>query len=189
MSMKKSFITIAALLLTLNANADYFSRQGRAKVKLSLERIDSDGFPHKIKSQLISNTIFEITPNDKTTLTLRSENVILPKLEFKYTENDWGNALGWRMVASLNTENIIALLKAVCDKQCLRKNISVTELIERLPSEQKTYSIKANYFEYNGTRMTDKENMTSRIRFQLTNEEHLNLVIKFPKYWKLYNLY
>lgn len=187
--MKKCLITIGVLLLTLNANADYFARQGRAKVKLSLERINSDGFLHKIKTPLISNAIFEITPNDQTTLTVRSEKSSLPKLEFKYSENDWGNALGWRMTANLNTDNVIALLKTVCDQQCLLKNLSVAELMKRLPSEQKTYPIKANYFEYNGTRMTEKENMTSKIRFQLSNEEQLNLVIKFPKHWKLYNLY
>ena len=197
-SILLSVALMSSAVLSPTANAAVYASHGKAKANLFLSRTDRDGFEKNISGSALGklfgkNATFEVTPADKDYMTPGKgphQKIEIPGLSYNYHESDWGYSEGWEMSATLSSMTVKTLVETVCNTHCQKINPDVQALLTSLESRTTdTYPISSRYSAYHGDTVgwSDTDGLRTTLTLDTASGEHLNLTLKFPRNWKLYD--
>jgi hypothetical protein len=198
----RSFAVVSLLSFLIfngsSALAEEYASAGKVTAKLYLNRIDKDGFTRHIAGNWLiglfaDHVAFEITPSSNNYMipgrgSSAHKKLDVPNLNFEYHMSDWGYSESWKMSATLSAENVKTLLGIVCNDSCMSNHSEVVTAINSM--DRSEYAISANYSAYHGDTVgwSDTDGLKTSITFPLPEGEQLELVLKFPRHWRLYDV-
>ena len=193
-------LMLTSITLATPSEAAVYSSHGKARAGLQLSRTNKDGFEKRFSGSFLGKLFgkkatFEVTPSDNNYMIPgrgpnAHQKIELSYLSFNYHESDWGYSEDWQMSALLTSENLKTLIETACNIRCQKQNPDVAEWIASLTSKSgSTYSITSSFSAYHGDTIgwADTDSLKSTLSFETSNGETLNLTLKFPRNWHLYD--